>query len=123
MTVSCPRCGSRFLKIARRRTLREKLKDLFGVSPLRCGDCDMTFVARTWDPAVLAYSRCPRCLRMDLNIWTNEQYWPSSFMKLLIKLGAHPWRCEYCRLNFVAFRPRREAFTFNRWRERNQDAK
>jgi hypothetical protein len=55
---------------------------------------------------------------MDLNVWTDQQYWPSAFMKLLIALGAHPWRCEYCRHNFVDFRPRLEKFSFNRWRER-----
>jgi hypothetical protein len=118
MTVSCPECGSRYLRVSRCRSLREKLRDLVGISPLRCGDCGSRFVARTWDLSVLTHSRCPKCLRMDLNVWTDQQYWPSTFMKLLIKCGAHPWRCEYCRHNFVGFRPRLEKFSFNRWRER-----
>jgi DNA-directed RNA polymerase subunit RPC12/RpoP len=118
MTVSCPDCGSRYLRVSRYRSLRERLWDLVGISPLRCGDCGKRFIARTWDLSVLTHSRCPKCLRMDLNVWTDEQYWPSSFMKLRIGFGAHRWRCEYCRHNFVGFRPRLEVFSFTRWRER-----
>jgi len=98
--------------------VREWLRDLVGISPLRCGDCGARFVARTWDVSAVTHSRCPKCLRMDLNVWTEEQYWPGAFMKLKIRLGAHPWRCEYCRHNFAGFRPRLEQFSFNRWRER-----
>jgi len=122
MTVSCPKCGSRFLRVNRCDTLREKLRDLAGISPLTCGDCGTRFVARTWDLSVFYYSRCPKCLRMDLSVWTVKQFGPGAFFKLLLKLGAHPWRCEYCRYNFVAFRPRKERFSFSRWRERNQPA-
>jgi DNA-directed RNA polymerase subunit RPC12/RpoP len=118
MTVSCPQCGSRYLKVGRCRTFTDRLKDLAGISPLQCGDCGAEFVARTWTPAVITHSRCPKCLRMDLSTWTDEQYWPSEFMKLQLRLGAHRYRCEYCRHNFVSFRPRMERFSFNRWRER-----
>jgi DNA-directed RNA polymerase subunit RPC12/RpoP len=121
MTVSCPACGSRFLKVLPCRTFREKLKDLAGTSALRCGDCGRDFVARTWDPAVLTRSRCPKCLRMDLNTWAVHHYSPSSFMRLMIKMGAHRYRCEYCRHNFVDFRQRQEKFTFDRWRKRNRE--
>jgi hypothetical protein len=58
---------------------------------------------------------------MDLNTWTDEQYWPSAFMKLMVTFGAHRWRCEYCRHNFVGFRPRMERFSFNRWRKRSEE--
>ena len=120
MTVSCPSCGSRDLRLERCRTFPEKLRDLAGISPLRCADCGTRFVARTWEPSVFLYSRCPKCLRMDLNTWTEKQFWPGAFTELMLKLGAHPWRCEYCRHNFVDFRPRMERFSFSRWRERNQ---
>ena len=36
-------------------------------------------------------------------------------------LGAHRWRCEYCRLNFASFRQRKEPFTFSRWKNRNPE--
>ena len=78
MTVSCPSCGSRFLRIGCCATLGEKLRDLAGISPLSCGDCGTRFVARTWDPAVFLYSRCPKCLRMDLSVWTEKQFWPGA---------------------------------------------
>ena len=123
MNVSCPQCGSRYLKVSECRTLREKLRDLAGISPLRCGDCGRAFVARTWELSVLTHSRCPKCLRMDLSTWNDQQYWPSEWMKLLLKLGAHRYRCEYCRHNFVSFRPRKERFSFNRWRERSGQTK
>jgi DNA-directed RNA polymerase subunit RPC12/RpoP len=120
MTVCCPNCGSRYLKPSRRRNLGEFLRDLVGISTLRCADCGERFVARTWHPSAFLYSRCPKCLRMDLNVWTEQQYWPSAWMKLQIKMGAHPWRCEYCRHNFVSFRPRIEVFSFTRWKQRSQ---
>ena len=108
MTVRCPECGSRYLRASRRRSLGEKLRNLVGISPLRCGDCGTRFTTRTWSLSVFTHSRCPKCLRMDLNVWTERQHCPGAFVRLLIKLGAHPWRCEYCRYNFVAFRPRLE---------------
>ena len=120
MTVSCPSCGSRFLRVSRYRSLKERLQDLWGIAPLRCGDCGQRFIARTWNLASITHSRCPKCLRMDLNTWTDEQYWPGAFTKLKITFGAHRWRCEYCRLNFAGFRPRLEKFSFSRWRERGQ---
>jgi len=121
MTVCCPSCGSRLLRVSRYRSLKERLRDLVGIAPLRCCDCGQRFIARTWNPSVLLYSRCPKCLRMDLNVWTDEQYWPNAFMKLMITFGAHRWRCEYCRHNFVSFRPRMEVFSFTRWRERSRE--
>jgi hypothetical protein len=52
---------------------------------------------------------------MDLNLWSQEQF-PSKFwMSLKAALGAHRYRCEYCRLNFVRFRRRKEVFSFRRW--------
>jgi DNA-directed RNA polymerase subunit RPC12/RpoP len=120
MTLGCPECGCRFLRVSRSRSLREKLLGFVGTSPLRCGDCGARFVARTWSLSVFTHSRCPKCLRMNLNVWTQQQYWPGRFMKLLIKFGAHQWRCEYCRYNFVDFRPRLEKFSFDRWSDRGR---
>jgi hypothetical protein len=52
---------------------------------------------------------------MDLNAWTGKTYTPPFFMGLKVSMGARKWRCEYCRLNFASFRPRKEVFTFRRW--------
>jgi hypothetical protein len=52
---------------------------------------------------------------MDLNGWTGKTFTPPFFMGLKVRLGARKWRCEYCRVNFASFRPRKEVFTFKRW--------
>jgi hypothetical protein len=59
---------------------------------------------------------------MDLNGWTGKTYKPSGWLKLKITFGARRLRCEYCRLNFAAFRRRKESFSFSRWRTRNPDS-
>ncbi len=44
-------------------------------------------------------------------------------MALRLSLGAKPFRCEYCRINFASFRRRREKFSFRRWnRKQPKDA-
>ncbi len=53
------------------------------------------------------YAKCPRCLRMDLSAWDPKYYRPSFWMELRVWLGAHRWRCDPCRHNFVSFRPRK----------------
>jgi hypothetical protein len=55
---------------------------------------------------------------MDLNGWSVTSYKPPFWMQWLIALGASRYRCEYCRINFVSFRDRKEAFTFSRWKKR-----
>ena len=117
MYVACPECGSRFLKPLPARSLREEIRSLLGTSALSCVDCRAEFVARTWSLSSLRYARCPKCLRMDLNIWGEHMGFASEFTRLLIRIGAHPFRCEYCRLNFVSFRERKEKFYFDRWRK------
>jgi hypothetical protein len=69
----------------------------------------------------LRYARCPECHRMDLNGWTGKTYKPPFFMGIKAQFGAKRWRCEYCRLNFASFRPRKEIFTFKRWRNRQAE--
>ena len=56
---------------------------------------------------------------MDLNSWSGKTYEPTFWMRLLISFGAKRWRCEYCRKNFVDFRPRKEVFSFKRWERKN----
>jgi hypothetical protein len=67
------------------------------------------------------YARCPECDRMDLNGWTEKTFTASGWTAIKATLGAHRWRCEYCRINFASFRSRKEPFTFRRWKKRNPD--
>jgi hypothetical protein len=55
---------------------------------------------------------------MDLNRWSGKTHvHPPVFVALKVSMGAHKWRCEYCRLNFAAFRKRKEVFSFRRWKK------
>jgi len=122
MPVVCPYCGSRHLRYAHRRTVSERLWSLLGVRPLRCRDCRRRFVDRTWRLSSLRYARCPNCWRMDLNTWSLEEHRASIGQMLLLRMGARPYRCEYCRINFVSFRERLAKFGLRRWRARKGDA-
>ena len=53
---------------------------------------------------------------MDLSRWNKEDYRVSFFRSLLLNLGANPYRCEYCRVNFVSFRKRKERYNPQRKR-------
>jgi len=114
--IACPKCGSRYLRPSRSRHDGEL--GGFLRSAYRCLDCKERFFAPTivWDD--LFYAHCPRCRRMDLNGWTGKTYTdPPFWVALKVRLGAHKWRCEYCRLNFASFRRRKEVFTFKRWKK------
>jgi len=115
MPVECPKCGSRYLRDSQPRTVAEKMGKFRFISPLRCLDCKTRFVAKTLVWSDVLFARCPTCLRMDLNAWSGKTYEPPFWMKLKISFGAKRWRCEYCRKNFVDFRPRKEVFSFKRW--------
>jgi DNA-directed RNA polymerase subunit RPC12/RpoP len=115
--IACPRCGSRFLRPSRTRTLIERLNGLRFVSPLRCLDCKTRFVASTLDWRDLKYARCPICFRMDLNSWTGRNFNPPFWTSIKLLFGARRWRCEYCRHNFASFRGRKEIFSFARWKK------
>jgi hypothetical protein len=47
---------------------------------------------------------------MDLSRWSRNDYRISFFTGLALSLGANPYRCEYCRVNFVSFRRRKEKY-------------
>jgi len=47
---------------------------------------------------------------MDLSRWSRNDYRVTFFRGLLLSLGANPYRCEYCRTNFVSFRRRKEKY-------------
>jgi DNA-directed RNA polymerase subunit RPC12/RpoP len=118
MSVACPKCGSRFLRPSRTRSLSEQTGLFRLVSPYRCLDCKERFVAPMIVWGDLFFARCPLCRRMDLNAWTGKTYTdPPAWVALKVHLGAKRWRCEYCRLNFASFRKRKEVFSFQRWKK------
>ncbi|HXN46490.1 MAG TPA: hypothetical protein VN893_07600 [Bryobacteraceae bacterium] len=47
---------------------------------------------------------------MDLSRWSRNDYRVSFFTGLMLSLGGSPYRCEYCRTNFVSFRKRKERY-------------
>lgn len=109
--IVCPHCDSHKVKPASPRGFRERLLSLFGYEPARCSDCGNHFLAM---PAgglgAATYAKCPRCLRMDLTTWDPKYYRASSWLELKVWFGAHRWRCEPCRTNFVSFRSRKEKY-------------
>ncbi len=68
----------------------------------------------------MRFARCPRCWRLDLSRWSLEDYHVSFFSSLLLNLGANPYRCEYCRVNFVSFRKRKERYKPQRRKEQRK---
>lgn len=106
MQIECPACQSSNLRYSRLYGAREHLLALVGIRPLRCRVCRTRFVAKTWNLRRIFYARCPRCWRMDLSQWREEYYCTPFRRRLAIALGAHKYRCEYCRVNFTSFRPR-----------------
>ena len=55
----------------------------------------------------------------DLTTWSRNHYRVSFGRGLLLFFGAHPYRCERCRCNFVSFRKRKR----KRVSRRSQGAK
>jgi hypothetical protein len=117
MPISCPVCQSRNLRYARLRSFAERLWSFFGIRPLRCRDCHDRFMERTWRLRTMKYARCPRCWRMDLSRWSPEDYKVTAGTSLLLALGGSPYRCEYCRVNFVSFRKRKQRYRSRRERQ------
>jgi len=112
--MTCPKCGSRNLRISRTRTPKERLALLIGIQPVRCRDCRTRFTFHNWQVSTWCYAKCPRCYQMDLSTWTLHHYRVPGWKTLLINLGANPYRCEYCRHNFVSLRRRKYKFSFRR---------
>lgn len=70
-----------------------------------------------WSIRYWRYAKCPRCYRMELSTWSEQHYVPRTRVIFLLRLGATPYRCEFCRLNFVSFRACKERFS---WRKRRR---
>lgn len=79
---------------------------LLGEYPFRCMQCGGRFWASIWMRSQLFAAKCPKCLRTDLLPWPEKYFRPTLWRRLQYTLGAHRYRCEACRHNFVSFRPR-----------------
>lgn len=119
MAVACPNCGSRYLRDSQTKSAGERVRWWLFEQALRCNDCKHRFVASTLALGDIRYAKCPICKRMDLNAWSGKTYTPEGLTAFKVNLGAKKWRCEYCRINFAAFRDRKEVFSFKRWQRMN----
>jgi hypothetical protein len=106
----CPACGSTHIRVRRARSLLDDLLALRGTFPAHCDNCSARFRVRDVELSSAKYAHCPRCLRQDLSTWDLRHYHATLWMQIRMLLGAHRWRCEVCRCNFVSFRPRKEKY-------------
>ena len=96
------------MRFSRERTLAEKFRGAFGIHPMRCRDCRHRFNENIWKFSTMVYAHCPKCYRGDLGLWSLEQFRATTGQRVLLNLGAKPYRCKACRSHFVSFRPRRK---------------
>ncbi len=115
---ACPSCGSRRIRSARLSGFAEHIKSVVGLIPFRCRECDARFESFLLDFSLWRYARCPKCLRTDLSTWSEHYYRPPFGTRLFLRLGATPYRCEFCRCNFASFRACKERFS---WRKRPEE--
>lgn len=115
--VRCPSCGSSSIRSSQIRDGREKFKSFFGFIPFRCKQCSGRFSAPIWNLRFARYARCPKCLRLELSTWSEQFYIAPLSTRLYLRMGATPYRCEFCRCNFASFRRCKERFSWRRRRE------
>ncbi len=104
--LACPKCGSENLRRSKRQSLAEIGNMLFGAYPFRCLECGTRSWISVWMFSKLGTAKCPKCLRSNLLAWPEKFYRPTLWRRVQFTLGAHRYRCEACRYNFVSFRPR-----------------
>lgn len=108
MQLSCPKCGTREIRVSHKKDILEEIKALFGVYPLRCRKCRFRWSTSAWADGAWKYARCPRCYRQDLTTWSEQYYHPPRWTVIMLRSGATPYRCPTCRCNFASFRPCKE---------------
>jgi predicted Zn-ribbon and HTH transcriptional regulator len=107
--ATCPECGSRAVREARRLGLWERLGAIVGYLPVRCRACGHRYRRSTLILREFYYAHCPACLSKNLTDWDEKYFYPGGFTTLLRMVGAKEHRCGPCRRNFVSFRPRKKA--------------
>lgn len=105
-SFSCRHCGSSDIRRARGRSVHEFARMTIGTYPFRCLACSQRFSANLLSLATLLHAKCPRCLRFQLTTWPVNRYRLGLWQKMLIRFGAHRYRCQACRCNFLSFLPR-----------------
>jgi hypothetical protein len=93
------------------------VKSFFGFLPFRCRQCSERFSSTIWNLRFARFARCPKCLRLELSTWSEQFYIAPLSTRLFLRMGATPYRCEFCRCNFASFRRCKERFS---WRKRRQ---
>ena len=110
LNIHCPSCHSRDVRASTAKSFGEQLGRMFGFIQLRCKSCDERFTSSLWDLHNMFYAKCPRCYRLDLSTWTTHYYHAPTRWVVFMKLGARRHRCEYCRHNFISWRPAKLKF-------------
>lgn len=118
----CPACGTRDVRLARSRGLSERLLELVGIYALRCKQCQNRYRARVWKFSQIVYARCPKCYRNQLSTWSEQYYNPTFGTRFKLRIGATPYRCEFCRCNFASFRACKERFSWRKYRRQQAQA-
>ena len=113
MQLACPNCGTRDIRVSRPHSPLERLKNWIGLSALRCRHCRYRWETSVWANGAWRYARCPQCYRQELAKWSPQRYHAAHWTRLVLRLGAKPYRCEACRCNFAAFRLRKDIY----WRK------
>ena len=108
--VRCPDCDSTEIRPASTHSGMESYLSWLGFHPARCAACAKRFMARPLGLSAIMYAKCPRCYRMDLTTWDPKYYHLTLGMKFRAAIGAHRWRCDVCRCNFLSFRQRMEKY-------------
>ena len=103
-SFTCENCGSSDLRQSRRKSPVEMMLALLGNCPLRCNDCHARFSVNLLLLSKAGVAKCPRCLNIRLSTWNTKHYVVPRWKKLLLAFGAHRYRCNHCRYNFVSFR-------------------
>ena len=103
MQLSCPKCGTRDVRVSHRQGIAEHIRRSLDTA---------AHVTSAW-----LYARCPKCYRQELTTCSEQYYHPPRWTLVMLRCGATPYRCAACRCNFASFRPCKERFS---WRHQNR---
>jgi len=117
MQLSCPKCGTRDVRVSHRQTFGQLLRSIIGIYPMRCRRCSTRWETSVWASGAWKYARCPQCYRQELTTWSEQYYRPRLWTLILLRCHATPYRCAACRRNFASFRPCKERYSWRKSQE------